>query len=310
VQIRLLTESTHDDLFKSEIRSAAEKYDGYEGTFTIDDLVDEVENLANDTDSLLADSTLNAVKQYRDYQSEQSEWGYRADDDTAIEAFLSAIQHIIFKNELKEEKMKKMRVLVACEYSGAVRDAFKSRGHYAMSVDLLPTDVPGEHYQGDVLDVLDQGWDLLIAHPPCTYLTLSANAWLKDQPPLKSGKLVGAARRAAVQESVDFFMKFVNAPIDKIAIENPIGVMNRIYRKPDQIIQPWMFGHSESKATCLWLKNLPKLTPTKVLQKPERGYWDNQTPSGQNKLAPDKDRWKERSKTYPGIALSFAEQWG
>lgn len=212
-------------------------------------------------------------------------------------------------NSMDFKKIDKMRVLIACEYSGTVRDAFKAKGHYAMSVDLLPTDVPGEHHQGDVLEVLNDGWDLMIAHPPCTYLTLSANAWLKDQPPLKSGKLVGAERRAAVVEAADFFMKLVNAPIKKIAIENPKGIMNRLYRQPDQTIQPWMFGHPEKKGTCLWLKNLPKLIPTNnvydaMVKLPKKEQ------EKIHYMSPGPERWKLRSTTYSGIAEAMADQWG
>lgn len=199
--------------------------------------------------------------------------------------------------------IKPMRVLVACEYSGIVRDAFKARGHYAMSVDLLPTDVPGEHHQGDVLDILGNGWDLMIAHPPCTYLTNSGVRWLSSDP----------TRWEKMEKGAEFFKMLMDAPIEKIAIENPIPhkyAMAIIQKRYDQIIQPYMFGHKESKATCLWLKNLPKLKPTKVIEKPESGHWENQTPSGQNKLGPSTDRWKLRSTTYSGIAQAMAEQWG
>jgi site-specific DNA-cytosine methylase len=190
-----------------------------------------------------------------------------------------------------------MRVLIACEYSGAVRDAFVKNGHDAMSCDLLPTDVPGNHYQGDVFDVINDGWDLMIAHPPCTHLAVSGARWFKDK-----------VKEQA--ESLEFVRRLMDAPIDKIAIENPISIISSRIRKPEQIIQPWMFGHPEAKATCLWLKGLPTLSATDVLTKPECGYWSNQTPSGQNKLGPSKDRWKERSKTYQGIATAMANQWG
>jgi hypothetical protein len=192
-----------------------------------------------------------------------------------------------------------MRVLVACEYSGVVREAFKRRGHYAMSCDLLPTDIPGEHYQGDMFDIIDKGWDLMIGHPPCTDLCVSGSKYFAQK--------IADGRQ---QRSIDFFMRCMNAPIDKICVENPVGIMSSKFRKPDQIIQPWQFGHPESKATCLWLKNLPKLIPTQILPKPINGRWDNQTPSGQNKLGPSKDRAKIRSKTYEGIAEAFAAQWG
>ena len=190
-----------------------------------------------------------------------------------------------------------MRVLIACEYSGTVRDAFIRCGHDAMSCDLLPTDVPGNHYQGDVFDVINDGWDLMIAHPPCTHLAVSGARWFKDK-----------VKEQA--ESLEFVRRLMNAPIDKIAIENPISIISSRIRKPEQIIQPWMFGHPEAKATCLWLRGLPTLSATDVLIKPECGYWSNQTPSGQNKLGPSKDRWKERSKTYQGIADAMANQWG
>jgi hypothetical protein len=190
-----------------------------------------------------------------------------------------------------------MKVLIACEYSGAVRDAFINNGHDAMSCDLLPTDSPGNHYQGDVFDVINDGWDLMIAHPPCTHLAVSGARWFKDK-----------VKEQA--ESLEFVRRLMDAPIDKIAIENPISIISSRIRKPEQIIQPWMFGHPEAKATCLWLKGLPTLSATDVLTKPECGYWSNQTPSGQNKLGPSKDRWKERSKTYQGIATAMANQWG
>ena len=190
-----------------------------------------------------------------------------------------------------------MKVLIACEYSGAVRDAFINNGHDAMSCDLLPTDVDGPHYQGDVFDVINDGWDLMIAHPPCTHLAVSGARWFKDK-----------VKEQA--ESLEFVRRLMDAPIDKMAIENPISIISSRIRKPEQIIQPWMFGHPEAKATCLWLKGLPTLSATDVLTKPECGYWSNQTPSGQNKLGPSKDRWKERSKTYQGIADAMANQWG
>lgn len=193
-----------------------------------------------------------------------------------------------------------MRVLVACEYSGAVRDAFIRRGHEAVSCDLLPTDVPGPHYEGDVKDIIAQGWDLMIAHPPCTYLCSSGLHWNTKRP----------ERAAQTEEALEFVQYLLNAPVERIALENPIGCISSRIRKPDQIIQPWQFGHAESKATCLWLKNLPLLVPTNILEKPAGGRWDNQTASGQNKLPPSADRWKIRSATYAGIAEAIAEQWG
>lgn len=192
-----------------------------------------------------------------------------------------------------------MRVLVACEFSGVVREAFIAIGHEAMSCDLLDTEIPGPHYKGDVFDIIDKGWDMMIAHPPCTDLAVSGAAWFK-------------AKQAdgRQQRSIEFFERFTKTGIEKVCIENPIGIMSRLYRKPDQIIQPHMFGHPESKATCLWLKGLDILLPTNILTLPESGRWTNQTKSGQNKLPPSLDRWKLRSVTYKGIAEAMAQQWG
>ena len=183
-----------------------------------------------------------------------------------------------------------MKILVACEYSGRVRDAFIGAGHDAVSCDILPTEKPGPHHQGSVLDILNDGWDMMIAFPPCTHLASSGARWF-------------AEKRAdgRQQEGVDFFMRMINAPIERIAIENPIGIMSRTYRKPDQIIQPWQYGHGETKATCLWLKNLPLLQPTRVVEGREPRMW---------KLPPSKDRAKIRSETYQGIADAMASQWG
>ena len=196
-----------------------------------------------------------------------------------------------------------MRVLVACEYSGVVRDAFIGGGHEAMSCDLLPTDSPGLHYQGSVLDVLNDGWDLMIAHPPCTYLSVSGMHWTTRG--LRDPKLT--------EDALEFVRMLLNAPIEKIALENPVSVISSKIRKPDQIIQPYEYGHDASKKTCLWLKNLPNLIQTNFVE-PRiingKKVWGNQTDSGQNKLAPSKDRWKIRSKTYQGIADAMAEQWG
>ena len=194
-----------------------------------------------------------------------------------------------------------MKVLIACEYSGRVRDAFTKLGHDAMSCDILETESPGKHYKGDVRDVLGGGWDMMVAHPPCTYLTVSANKWYKDQPERKSGALVGQARRDAREDAIFFFMLLMTCNINKIAIENPIGVLSSKYRKPDQVIQPWQFGHGESKATCLWLKNLPKLESTNVVDGREQRL---------HLLPPSIDRAKIRSKTYQGIADAMASQWG
>jgi hypothetical protein len=181
-----------------------------------------------------------------------------------------------------------MRVLIACEYSGVVRDAFINNGHDAMSCDLLPTDVPGNHYQGDVFDVINDNWDLMIAHPPCTHLAVSGARWFKDK-----------VKEQA--ESLEFVRRLMDAPINRIAIENPISIISSRIRKPEQIIQPWMFGHGETKATCLWLKNLPKLTPTDIVEGREARI---------HKMSPGPNRWKERSKTYQGIAIAMANQWG
>jgi hypothetical protein len=191
-----------------------------------------------------------------------------------------------------------MNVLAACESSGTVRDAFIALGHNAMSCDLLPSEKPGPHYQGDIFDVLYDDWDLVIAFPPCTDLAVSGakHFWYKRA----DGRQ---------QKSIDFFMAFTKLNA-KWSLENPVGIMSTIYRKPDQIIQPWQFGHPESKKTCLWLNGLPPLVSTNILKLPERGYWDNQTSSGQNKLPPSADRAKIRSKTYQGIAQAMAEQWG
>ena len=180
-----------------------------------------------------------------------------------------------------------MRVLVACEYSGTVRDAFLQAGHDAVSCDLLPTDSPGPHIQGNVLDLLGGGFDLIIAHPPCTHLAVSGARWFKD-------------KQTEQAEAIEFFMSLANAPIPRIAIENPVCIMSTKWRKPDQIVQPWQFGHGETKATCLWLKGLPLLTPTDVVDGREARV---------HKLPPSADRWKLRSTTYEGIADAMASQW-
>lgn len=190
-----------------------------------------------------------------------------------------------------------MKVLVACEFSGRVRDAFIAEGHEAMSCDLLPSEVPGPHYEGDIRDVLGDGWDLMIAHPPCTHLAVSGARWFKE-------------KQAEQAEALAFIRTLLEAPIPRIALENPVSIISSRIRKPDQIIQPYQFGHPESKKTCLWLKNLPLLQPTNILPLPESGHWSNQTPSGQNRLGPSPDRWKERSRTYEGIASAMAQQWG
>lgn len=193
----------------------------------------------------------------------------------------------------------KPRVLVACEYSGRVRDAFIAAGCDAVSCDLLPTDTPGPHHQGDVRDLLHLQWDLLVAFPPCTYLCLSGMHWTTR----------GLRDPQLTEDALEFVQLLLNAPIPHIALENPVGIISTRIRKPDCIIQPWQFGHPEAKRTCLWLQGLPALHSTNTLTKPANGRWANQTPSGQNKLAPGKDRWKERSKTYQGIANAMALQW-
>ncbi len=181
-----------------------------------------------------------------------------------------------------------MRVLIACEYSGTVRDAFRRLGHDAMSCDLLPTDVEGPHYQGDVFDVINDGWDLMIAHPPCTHLAVSGARWFKD-------------KQQEQTEALEFVRRLLDAPIERICLENPVSIISSRIRKPDQCIQPWMFGHGETKKTCLWLKNLDKLVPTDVVDGRDQRIW---------KLPPTADRWKIRSKTYQGIADAMANQWG
>jgi hypothetical protein len=196
-----------------------------------------------------------------------------------------------------------MKVLVACEYSGKVRDAFIRVGHEAISCDILPTDSPGPHYEGDVLDILNDGWDLMIAHPPCTYLSVSGMHWTTRG--LRDPKLT--------EDAMDFVNKLLNAPILRIALENPVSIISSRVRKPDQIVQPYEYGHDASKKTCLWLKNLPLLIPTQIIEPKIVGnkkIWGNQTASGQNKLPPSKDRWKIRSETYQGIADAMANQWG
>lgn len=183
-----------------------------------------------------------------------------------------------------------MKILIACEYSGTVRDAFIKAGHQAISCDLLPTDVQGPHYQGSVFDILDDGFDMMIAHPPCTHLAVSGARHFK-------------AKQAdgRQQEALDFVQRLLDADIPRIALENPISIISSRIRKPDQIIQPWQFGHGETKATCLWLKNLPCLEPTNIVDGREQRIW---------KLPPGKDRWKIRSKTFQGIADAMAQQWG
>jgi len=196
-----------------------------------------------------------------------------------------------------------MKILIACEYSGRVRDAFIRAGHDAMSCDLLPTDVAGPHYQGDVTDIINDGWDLMVAHPPCTYLSVSGMHWTTR----------GLRDPQLTEDALAFVQLLLNAPIERIALENPISVISTRIRKPEQIITPYMFGHDASKKTCLWLKNLPPLISTEIIEPriiDGKKRWGNQTDSGQNKLAPSADRWKIRSETYQGIANAMAAQWG
>lgn len=193
-----------------------------------------------------------------------------------------------------------MKVLVACEYSGVVSQAFRDAGHTAISCDLLPNEMTGDqfHHRGDVREILDRGWDMMIAHPPCTHLAVSGARWFKDKSHLQD-------------EALQFVRDLMNAPIERICIENPVSIISSRIRKPDQIIQPWMFGHEATKTTCLWLKNLPKLQPTDIVSKGERHV----TKSGKSlpkwyNLPPSADRWKIRSATFEGIAKAMAQQWG
>jgi hypothetical protein len=185
--------------------------------------------------------------------------------------------------------MAKMKVLVACEFSGAVREAFRQLGHDAYSCDILPAEDGSRfHITGDVRAVLGDGWDLMISHPPCTHLAVSGARWFKE-------------KQAEQAEALDFVRTLLDAPIERIALENPISIISSRIRKPDQIIQPWQFGHGETKATCLWLKNLPKLQPTNIVEGREARV---------HRMAPGPDRWKERSRTFSGIAAAMAAQWG
>ena len=193
------------------------------------------------------------------------------------------------------------RLLVACEYSGRVHDAFAARDWDAWSCDLLPSERErGNHYQGPVEDLLGESWDMLIAFPPCTYLCSSGMHWTTR----------GKRSPLLTEDALAFVQRLLSAPVAHIALENPVGCISTRIRKPDQIIQPWQFGHDASKKTCLWLKGLPLLQPTDVLPLPASGVRGNQTPSGQNRLPPGPNRWKERSKTYAGIANAMAQQWG
>jgi hypothetical protein len=195
-----------------------------------------------------------------------------------------------------------MKVLIACEVSGIVRNAFLKRGHDAWSCDLLPTEKPGPHIQGDVLAILNDGWELMIAHPECTYLCSSGLHWNCRVP----------EREEKTQQALAFVRRLLAAPIDRIALENPVGLIGTAIRPADQYIQPYEFGHDASKRTGLWLKNLPRLKPTRYF--PPRIVdgmyrWSNQTDGGQNKLGPSEDRWLLRARTYDGIAAAMSEQW-
>ena len=182
-----------------------------------------------------------------------------------------------------------MKVLVACEFSGIVREAFSTKGHDAWSCDLLDTEIPGQHIKDDVRKHLHDGWDLVVAHPPCTYLAVSGARWFKE-------------RRIEQREAIEFFLLFTDLPdVEMVAIENPVSIMSTRYRKPDQIVQPWMFGHGETKSTCLWLKGIPRLTPTDIV--------DGRNPKVHYE-SPGPNRWKNRSRTKQGIAQAMAEQWG
>jgi site-specific DNA-cytosine methylase len=181
-----------------------------------------------------------------------------------------------------------MKVLVACEYSGTVRDAFTRAGFDATSCDLLETEKPGKHYQGSVLDIINDGWDLMVAHPPCTHLAVSGSRWFKD-------------KVEEQKEALDFVSLLLNAPIKHIALENPVSIISSRICKPTQVIQPWQYGHGEVKKTCLWLKNLPVLQPTNIV--------DGREPKV-HRMPPSANRWKERSRTYQGVADAMATQWG
>jgi len=205
-----------------------------------------------------------------------------------------------------------MKVLVACEFSQIVTEAFTKLGHYAMSCDLLPAEKNYPHYQGDILDILSNHWDefdLMIAHPPCTYLTVTGNKWFKPEFTHRFPK-----RQKQREDAIDFFMLLMEAPVTRIAVENPIGIMSTFYRKPDQIIQPFQFGHTERKSTCLWLKGLPLLKPTKIVQ-PDIVKYKTRKSTDDNwhistmKLPP-LERMKARSRTFQGIAEAMAKQWG
>jgi len=201
-----------------------------------------------------------------------------------------------------------MKVLVACEFSGIVREAFRAKGHDAWSCDLVPTEIPGQHIQGNVLEILDDGWDMMIAHPPCTHLSCSGAKHFS--------KKIADGRQ---QQGIDFFMKFTTTSIPLVCIENPIGIMSRLYRKPDQIIQPWQFGHEAQKSTCLWLKGLPKLCPTNIVGKGDfyvspsgkkLPVWYGDASLNGKKIGYNTEEMKRiRNRTFKGVAEAMAEQW-
>lgn len=182
-----------------------------------------------------------------------------------------------------------MKVLIACEFSGIVREAFKARGHDAWSCDLLPTEIPGQHITGNVLEIINDGWDIIIAHPPCNDLASSGARWFSEK-----------RANGSQEKSIEFFMAFTKLSCPRVAIENPVGIMSTLYRKPDQIIQPYQFGHGETKATCLWLKSLPNLNPTNIVSGRAGRVW---------REPPSPDRWKNRSRTLQGVADAMAKQW-
>lgn len=201
-----------------------------------------------------------------------------------------------------------MRVLVACEYSGTVRDAFAAKGHYALSCDLLPTDKPGNHYQGDVFNIINDGWDLMIAHPPCTYLTVTGNKWFKPE-----FKDRFPDRQKHREEALQFFVSLFNSSIPKVCLENPVGYVSTAFRKPTQYVHPYEFGDPHSKKTGLWLKGLPPLISTLIVEPMFHTYKDGRRDPIWHfetmKLKP-LERMKARSKTFQGIADAMANQWG
>jgi len=201
-----------------------------------------------------------------------------------------------------------MKVLIACEYSGTVRDAFRKLGHDALSCDLLPTDVPGPHYQGSVFDILDQGWDLMVAHPPCTYLTVTGNKWFKPE-----FKDRFPDRHQQREDALRFFVKLFECSIPKVCLENPVGVVSSLYRKPSQYVQPYQFGDPHSKKTGLWLRGLPNLVPTKLVEPLFYTYKDGRRDPlwhMESMRMKPLERMKYRSKTFQGIADAMAQQWG